>query len=69
VSHVLLLINRSYFLVGAKIEYLFYLLQAKNKKITADYKSLTLAAIKAPFLYPFVSDLNCSWRTGGFFHF
>jgi hypothetical protein len=38
------------FLVGAKIEYLFYLLQAKNKKITADYKSLTFEAIKDLFL-------------------
>jgi hypothetical protein len=45
VSHVLL-INRSYFLVEAKIEYLFYLLQAKIKKITADYISLTFAHLR-----------------------
>jgi hypothetical protein len=46
--------NRSYFLVGAKIEYLFYLLQAKIKKITADYKSLTFIPLR---------DMN----TSGFF--
>jgi hypothetical protein len=50
VSHVLLFINRSYFLVGAKIEYLFCLLQAKNKKITADYESLTFVVVKELFL-------------------
>jgi hypothetical protein len=55
-------------MAGAKVEYLFYLLQVKNKKNKADYKSLTFVVIKAPFLQDvyFEDFHNCELLTGKF---
>jgi hypothetical protein len=38
-----------FFMAGAKVEYLFYLLQAKIKKIISHYESLTFNLLREPF--------------------
>jgi hypothetical protein len=54
---LLCLLNAHVFMAGAKVEYLFYLLQAKTQKTIADYKSLTLIVIEDLFLQDICSSV------------